>query len=88
MLGMELETTRVAATATVDFPQLGLQVQAPDLRIISQLVTMHRQAFNDGIEDGFSHERTMKRALGLDCRRLLTGHAGGKQQGPHARIPG
>lgn len=66
MLWPELEATDAAATAAIDFPQLGLQVQAPDLRIIGQFVAVKGQAFNNGVEDGLSHERAMKRALGLD----------------------
>ena len=66
MFGAKLEATDVTATATIDFPQLGLQMQAPDLRVVGQLIAVQRQAFNNRVEDGFSGERTMERALGFD----------------------
>jgi hypothetical protein len=86
MLGGELKTTRISTPPTIDFPQLGLQVQTPDLRVIGQLIAVQSQAFNDGIEYRFGHERTMKRALGLDGGGLFTGHSGGEQQGPHTGV--
>jgi hypothetical protein len=66
VLGPELEATDATATTTVDFPQLGLQMQAPDLRVIGQFIAVQGQAFNDGIEYRLSDKWAMKRALSLD----------------------
>ena len=66
MLGPELEATDATATTTVDFPQLGLQMQAPDLRVIGQFITVQGQAFNNSVEYRLSDKRSMKRALSLD----------------------
>ena len=69
---MELEIPGVTPPLTVDLPQLGLQMQAPYLRIVGQLVTVGSQAFNDRIEDRFGHHRSAERPLGLDRRGLFT----------------
>jgi len=79
MIGPKLEASRVAAAATIDFPQLSLQVQAPDLRIIGQFIAVQGEAFNDGVEDRLSHKGAMKRALGFNGRRLFAGHSGGEE---------
>ena len=67
---------------------MGLHMQAPDLRVIRQLVTLLGQAFHDGLQHGFRHDGALERPLGLDGGRLLTGHSSGKQQGSHAILAG
>ena len=66
MLRPVIETTDATATAPIDFPQLGLQMQAPDLWVIGQFVAMQGQAFNDGVEYRLSRKRARKWALSLD----------------------
>ncbi|SPO53233.1 protein of unknown function [Pseudomonas sp. JV551A1] len=87
-LRMKLVIPQVPTPLPVDPPQLRLQMQTPDLRILGHLIAMQGQAVDNGIEHRFGHQRPMERPLCLDRGGLFTGHAGGEQQRPHTVVPG
>ena len=85
---MKLVIPQIPTPLTIDPPQLRLQVQAPDLRVISDLITMQGQAVDNGIEHRLGDQWTMEWSLSLDGRRLLSLHPGSEEQGPHPGVAG
>ena len=74
------------AALAIERAQLALQMHGPYLRAVNQAVAVKRQAVDDSFQHRLGSQRPMERSLRLERGRLLTGHAGGKQQRPQAVV--